>query len=400
MQIARIKELKNLYREVLLKDIVPFWTKHSIDWVNGGYYSYLDRDGSILNTDKSVWILGRQCWLYSKLYNTVDKRAEWLEAAKNGYDFLNKYCFDSDGRMFFQVTKDGQPLRKRRYFFSETFAVMAYVEYAKAAGIEESLEKARNVYKSIIRMYETPGILPPKIIPETRKLRSHGNTMSLLATSLVINEADENGFYEKAIDNCVNDIFRYFVKNDRKALLEVVGENGEIIDNPDGRCINPGHSIESSWFLMHEGMRRNDKSIIDRAVEILDWSFERGWDKEYGGLLSFVDLDGKPPEKVEWDMKYWWPHNETMYATLLAHYLTGDAKYEALYEKVHAWTFKHFPDPEYGEWYGYLHRDGSVSLPIKGSVWKGPFHIPRQLLYGIELLEKMENDAAATNRKE
>ena len=397
MQIARIKELKNLYREVLLKDIVPFWTKHSIDWVNGGYYSYLDRDGSILNTDKSVWILGRQCWLYSKLYNTVDKRAEWLEAAKNGYDFLNEYCFDSDGRMFFQVTKDGKPLRKRRYFFSETFAVMAYVEYAKAAGIEESLEKARNVYKSIIRMYETPGILPPKIIPETRKLRSHGNTMSLLATSLVINEADENSFYEKAIDNCVNDIFRYFVKNDRKALLEVVGENGEIIDNPDGRCINPGHSIESAWFLMHEGMRRNDKSIIDSAVEILDWSFERGWDKEYGGLLSFVDLDGKPPEKVEWDMKYWWPHNETMYATLLAHYLTGDAKYEALYEKVHDWTFKHFPDPEYGEWYGYLHRDGSVSLPIKGSVWKGPFHIPRQLLYGIELLEKMEADVAGSD---
>ncbi len=397
MKTERIKQLKDLYRDVLLNDIVPFWSKNSIDWVNGGYYSYLDRDGSILNTDKSVWILGRQCWLYSRLYNTVEKRTEWLEAAKNGYDFLNKYCFDSDGRMFFQVTKDGKPLRKRRYFFSETFAVMAYVEYAKAAGIEESLEKARNVYKSIIRMYETPGILPPKIIPETRKLRSHGNTMSLLATSLVINEADENSFYEKAIDNCVNDIFRYFVKNDRKALLEVVGENGEIIDNPDGRCINPGHSIESAWFLMHEGMRRNDKSIIDSAVEILDWSFERGWDKEYGGLLSFVDLDGKPPEKVEWDMKYWWPHNETMYATLLAHYLTGDAKYEALYEKVHDWTFKHFPDPEYGEWYGYLHRDGSVSLPIKGSVWKGPFHIPRQLLYGIELLEKMEADVAGSD---
>jgi N-acylglucosamine 2-epimerase len=397
LKTERIKQLKDLYRDVLLNDIVPFWSKNSIDWVNGGYYSYLDRDGSILNTDKSVWILGRQCWLYSRLYNTVEKRTEWLEAAKNGYDFLNKYCFDSDGRMFFQVTKDGKPLRKRRYFFSETFAVMAYVEYAKAAGIEESLEKARNVYKSIIRMYETPGILPPKIIPETRKLRSHGNTMSLLATSLVINEADENSFYEKAIDNCVNDIFRYFVKNDRKALLEVVGENGEIIDNPDGRCINPGHSIESAWFLMHEGMRRNDKSIIDSAVEILDWSFERGWDKEYGGLLSFVDLDGKPPEKVEWDMKYWWPHNETMYATLLAHYLTGDAKYEALYEKVHDWTFKHFPDPEYGEWYGYLHRDGSVSLPIKGSVWKGPFHIPRQLLYGIELLEKMEADVAGSD---
>lgn len=390
MQPAKIKELKNFYREVLLNDIVPFWTKHSVDWVNGGYYSYLDRDGTILNTDKSVWILGRQCWLYSRLYNTVEKRSEWLDIAKNGYDFLNKYCFDSDGRMFFQVTQDGKPLRKRRYFYSETFAVMAYVEYAKATGNDESLEKARNVYKSIIRMYETPGILTPKIIPETRKLRSHANTMSLLATSLVINEADESSYYEKVIDSCVNDIFRYFVKKDRKALLEVVGENGEIIDNPDGRCINPGHSIESSWFLMHVGMQKNDRSIINQALEVMDWSFERGWDKEFGGLLSFVDLDNKPPEKVEWDMKYWWPHTETLYAMLLANYITGDARYEALYKKVHEWTFKHFPDPEYGEWFGYLHRDGSVSLPIKGSVWKGPFHIPRQLLYGIELLGKME----------
>ncbi|MDO8685933.1 MAG: AGE family epimerase/isomerase, partial [Clostridiales bacterium] len=191
------------------------------------------------------------------------------------------------------------------------------------------------------------------------------------------------------------DIFNYFVKRDRKVLLEVVGSNGEIIDNPEGRCINPGHAIETSWFLMHEGMYRNDQALTEKALEILEWSYKRGWDEKYGGLFSFVDLDNKPLEKVEWDMKYWWPHNEALYALLLASYLTGDVKYEEMYEKVHEWTFKYFPDPEYGEWYGYLHRDGSVSLPIKGSVWKGPFHVSRQLLYGMSLLDLMGKKESA-----
>lgn len=387
MKTDRVRELKKTYESTLLDNVLPFWLRHSFDKTNGGYYNYLDRDGSILCRDKSVWIQGRMCWLFSILYNSLKKCDKWLDAAATGYRFLNDHCFDNDGRMFFLVTEDGKPLRKRRYWFSETFAIIAFAEYSKATGSNEALEKAKNLYRMIVSLYQNPKPGDSKTIRETRGLRGHSYPMILLSVSQVLRDYDKNPLYDSVIDMCINDIFKYFVKSEKKALLELVGAEGEIIDNPEGRCINPGHAIETSWFLMREAMHRNDRALADKALDILVWSFNRGWDNKYGGLFSFVDLENKPPEKLEWDMKFWWPHTEALYAALLAYYLSGDTKFEAMYEQVHEWAYKHFPDTEYGEWYGYLHRDGSISVPVKGSLWKGPFHLSRQLLYGIKLLD-------------
>src|SRR5689334_22433981 len=105
-----------------------------------------DADGSMIDDDMAVWIQCRATWLLSTLDNTVEKKQEWLEGAKLGYDFLNKYCFDSDGQMFFHVTRDGNPIRKRRYFFSETFYVIAAAAYAKACGDEQAAKNARRVF--------------------------------------------------------------------------------------------------------------------------------------------------------------------------------------------------------------------------------------------------------------
>jgi len=388
MKEQRLLELKGLYRKMLLDDVVPFWMKHSLDKKNGGYYHYLDRDGSILSKDKSVWTQGREAWLFAKLYNSFEKREEWLKASALGYEFLKSYCFDSDGR----------PLRKRRYWFSEAFAIIAFSEYAKATGSDEALEKAKEVYKMIVNFYNNPTKLPPKIYPKIRPIKSHANAMILIATSQIVREIEYDSIYNDVIDMCMSDIFKLFIKKDKRAFLEIAGEQGKIIDNPEGRCMNPGHAIETSWILMQEGLCRKEQYIIDIALDILNWSLERGWDKEYGGIFSFVDIKNKPSEKVEWDMKYWWPHCEALYALLLANYITGNKLYENWYEKIHEWTFKYFPDKKCGEWYGYLHRDGSVCLPIKGSVWKGLFHIPRFLLYGIKLLEKMQEKEGKQNK--
>jgi N-acylglucosamine 2-epimerase len=196
--------------------------------------------------------------------------------------------------------------------------------------------------------------------------------------------------YDALIDTQIAEVFRYFVKPDKKALLETVGPGGEYLgDSPEGRCVNPGHAIETAWFMLAEGKHRKDEKLIARALPILDWSLDLGWDPKYGGILYFVDIEGKQPVQYEWDMKLFWPHTEAIYATLLAYSLTGDKKYEEWFEKILKWALAHFPDKEYGEWFGYLHRDGSVSHDLKGNMWKGPFHIPRQQLYCHLLLEEM-----------
>ncbi|MGC8935378.1 MAG: AGE family epimerase/isomerase [Thermoproteota archaeon] len=389
---VNVDNLINLYKSALLNDVVPFWLKHSLDHEYGGYLHFLDRDGSVYSTDKGMWIQCREAWLFSKLYNTVEKRKEWLNAARLGYEFITKHGFDSDGRMFFELTREGKPLRKRRYLFAECFGVMAFAEYYKATGKEEALQRAKETYKLVVRLHKNPDAsTPPKIFPQTRAMKSLAMQFMLICISQEIRKVDSDPLYEEVINDSLYQILNHFLKREKRALLENVGPNGEYLDSPEGRCVNPGHSIEVSWFIMHEGIHRNDSSLIDTALKILEWSLELGWDKMHGGILYFVDVEGKPPAQLEHDMKLWWPHTEALYALLLAYYLTKEEKYASWYKKVHDFTFSHFPDPEYGEWFGYLHYDNTIANRLKGSLWKGPFHIPRALLQGWKLLEKMKN---------
>jgi len=395
MNQNKISKLISLYETSLFEDVLPFWEKYSPDEVYGGLYNYLNRDGSLLSTDKSVWIICRQLWTYSCLYNNFDKKEQWLNTAKNCYDFIQRCCFDKDGRMFFQVTKEGAPLRKRRYWFTETFCALGFSEYATAAGSAEVLQQAKEVYDKALSYYENPESFEAKIIPETRALAGHVAPMLLFSTAqnLRSHDPENKPYYDTIIEKLYNTIFSLFVKKDRKVLLETVGADGKIIEDiAQCRIMNPGHAIEEAWFLLTEGEYREDDRLIHDALDIMEWSLEIGWDNKYGGIFYFTDMNGLPPSEIVWDNKYWWPHTEAVYGLLYAYYLTREKKYETWFDTVQEWTFEHFPDPEYGGWYGYLHRDGSILLPIKGSDWKSSFHTARMLMFCIKLLERMKNE--------
>ncbi len=398
MTSRRIEELSAAFRGALLEDTIPFWLSHATDRECGGYLTFLDRKGSVMGTDKPMWIQGRMGWTAARLYNDIEPRPEWLAASRHAVDFLRAHGFAADGRMFFLVTRDGRPLRKRRYLFSEIFAIQALAEYGKAARDPQALEEAKRLMRFVqevnARSPGAPGALEPKTEARTRPMRGHSMAMIQINTLQVLRRADTTPSplpYDQLINAQIEEVFRYFVKPDRKALLETVGQNGEYLGEvPEGRAVIPGHAIETAWFILEEGKRRNDSALISRALQVLDWSLEAGWDHTYGGILYYVDVEGKQPVQYEWDMKLWWPHNEAIYATLLAYSLTGDARYEAWFERVLEWSLAHFPDRQYGEWFGYLHRDGSVSHDLKGNSWKGPFHLPRQQLYCHLLLEEMK----------
>jgi N-acylglucosamine 2-epimerase len=376
------------YRDGLLEDVLPFWVGHCIDREHGGFLHYLDRDGSVLSTDKGIWVQGRFTWLLSRLYNTVERRDEWLELARHGVEFLIKHAFDEDGRCFYSVTRSGRPLRKRRYLFSEAFVTIALAEYARAAADEQLKERAFDLFDLILRYHRTPGLLEPKVFPETRRARSHAMPMILLVTAQVLAQIDDRALLADVIQDSLNAVFNDFLRPEKKVLLETVGADGECLDGPEGRLVLPGHAIETAWFIMQEAGKRGDDALLEQACRILDWSLNLGWDKEHGGLLYFVDVEGKPAEPYEHDMKLWWPHTEAEYAMLLAHLMTGEAKYLDWHARIHEWAYSHFPDAEFGEWFGYLHRDGTISSRVKGNMWKGPFHLPRMQLYGWQLLQQ------------
>jgi N-acylglucosamine 2-epimerase len=378
--------LKGFYKNQLLNDTVHFWFPRSLDEKFGGYLFMRDSDGTLIDDDKAVWIQGRAAWLLSTLYNTVERKKEWLTWSKYGIDFLNNYCFDTDGQMFFHMTRDGRPIRKRRYFFSETFAVIAMAAYAKASGDQRVADKAREIFGKCIEYATNPGLLPPKFTDE-RPAKGIGVPMILINTAQQLRQTIGDDRCDGLIDKCIDEIERDFVKHSIKCVMEQVAPDGEIINHIDGRTLNPGHAIEGAWFILHEAKyRNNDARLIKLGCAMLDYMWERGWDKEYGGILYFRDVYHRPVQEYWQDMKFWWPHNEAIIATLLAYTITGQEKYAQWHKLVHDYAYGQFHDSENGEWFGYLHRNGTVAQTAKGNLFKGPFHLPRQEWYCYQLL--------------
>jgi len=395
----RLKALQRTYRDGLLHDVLPFWIRHGVDREQGGFYTCLHREGSVVDTDKSVWAQGRFSWLLGELYNTVEQREEWLELARHGIDFLDAHGFDrdGDGRMYFHLARDGRPVRKRRYNFSESFAAIAYAEYARATGSEEFRAKAIDLFERFLSYNNTPGAVPPKFT-DLRPMQGMATRMITIVTAQELRSAVEYEMATEWIDRSIDEIRRFFVKPEEKAVMELVGPNGEIHDHFDGRMLNPGHAVEGAWFILNESrIRGGDAALTELGLNMLDWMWERGWDPGHGGMFYFRDLKNWPVQEYWHDMKFWWPQNETIIATLMAYAMTGDEKYARWHEMIHDWTYAHFPDPDFGEWFGYLHRNGSISVPLKGNLWKGPFHIPRMQLVCWRLVEELlakENEVA------
>ena len=383
------------FKTELLDSCVPFWLEHAVDREYGGILNCLDRYGKVYSQDKSVWMQGRAGWMYSYIYNNIEKKPEYLAFAKSCIDFAARHCIDSDGRMFFTVTRDGKPLRKRRYWFSETFYIMANAEYYMATGEAAYLETAKRYFFFVYGMYQDPSSDPYKITPksygQTRATKTLADPMILLNVTAIMRQADPGnaGQYNQIITNLINDI-KCFYKPEYHAMFENIdaNDNSVILDSAPCRVINPGHDIECAWFLLEEGIARKDEELISFAATVFDEAFARGWDGEYGGIFYFKDVLGLPVEAYEHDMKLWWPHNEAIIASLMLYQHTGKETYKEIFERVCDYAFTHFSDRAYGEWFGYLRRDGKpTEPPCKGHTYKGPVHVMRMLAKCTKLLE-------------
>ncbi len=395
MDMVKFKARHQWVREELER-CVNFWLKNGMDEKHGGVYTCLDRTGKIYSTDKSVWMQGRCGWMFAYLCANYGVKEEWLAASKSCLDFMEKYCINREhgDRMYFTVTEDGQPLRQRRYYYSEAFYASANAEYYGVTGDKECLERARrayNLYWDLAHGAPDPVGMGPK---STRSGRSFGLPMIILNVIGILLRVDpeHKDEYEQRAQQCVDEIFKYHVKPEMKCLLETVDVDGTPrLHYTEGRTINPGHDIEGVWFILEHAKRTGQTDLVPQAAQIFDWAMEAGWDKEYGGLLYFVDCLGLPPEAYEHDMKLWWPHNEILIASMMLYRDTGDEHYLDWFYTTAQYAEEHFSDPEYGEWYGYLRRDGLPTMPsTKGSTFKGPFHLPRCLIMLDQMMTELE----------
>lgn len=379
------------YRDELMENCLPFWLEHSQDKEYGGYFSCLDRDGRVYDTDKFIWLQGREVWMFAMLYNKVEKRQEWLDCAVRGAEFLKKYGHDGNYDFYFSLTRDGRPLIQPYNIFSNTFACMGFAQLAEATGKEEYAEIARRTFARILARRGNPKGPWEKSYPGTRPLKGFSLPMIICNMALEIEGImEDKSLLDKTIEECLHEVLGVFYKDEVGMMVENVSSvDGSLVDCFEGRVINPGHNLEALWFLMNLGVRLGDKALIERCVAISHKVIEFGWDKEYGGIYYFMDRKGNPPLQLEWDQKLWWVHIESAIAMLKGYQLTGDRTSLEWFEKLDSYMWDRFKDKEYPEWFGYLNRRGEVLMPLKGGKWKGCFHVPRGLYQIWQIMENL-----------
>lgn len=380
------------YRRDLVEQVIPFWLRHSLDRQHGGYFTCLDRDGSVYDTRKYLWLQGRAVWTFSRLYRELEPRDEFLEAARLGVEFIRRYGRDSRGRVFFSLTRDGIPHFYQRKPYAAVFYQMGLFEYGRAAGDQSCLDEAIEIFWRIVEWIRDPALLGRSAMPGRMPMSNLADLLvvGMMATDLAQEFADPR--YDKAISATIAGVLRHY-DPERRIFRENVALDGrDLMDLPEGRLFNPGHSIETAWILLHLLRLQPDQAARQTALDALAGSLELGWDEPYGGLLYFVDLAGRPTLQLESTMKLWWPHAEAIYALVLAATETREERWLSWLERVDRYTYAHFVDSEHGEWFGYCDRRGDLALTSKGGNYKGFFHVPRALLFSVQAIERANSE--------
>lgn len=384
------QQLSSQYCDELMNSVLPFWLNNSQDLEHGGYFTCLTRDGKVFDTDKFVWMQGREVWLFAMLYNKVEQRKEWLDCAIQGAEFLRKYGHDGELNWYFSLTSDGKPLVEPYNIFSYTFATMAFGQLAIATGNKEYERIALETYKKVLSKKDNPKGKWNKVVGSTRPMKNFALPMILCNLALEIEPLLDKQFMEQCIECCIHEVMDVFIRPELGGLVvENVGLDGQLVDCMDGRHMNPGHAIEAMWFIMDLGVRLGRPDLINRAKDTALKMAQYGWDEKYGGIFYFMDRLGHPTQELEWDQKLWWVHIETLIAMIKGYELTGDEQCLEWFERVHDYVWTHFKDEEHPEWFGYLNRQGEVLLPLKGGKWKGCFHVPRGLYQCWQVLDRL-----------
>ncbi|RZK60745.1 MAG: AGE family epimerase/isomerase [Pedobacter sp.] len=382
-----MNKYSEIYKEELTNNIIPFWMKYSKDEEHGGFLTCLKRDGGVFDTDKFMWLQGRQVWTFATLYNQFEAKPAYLEMARYGAEFMKKHGRDADGNWYFSLDRSGRPLVQPYNIFSDCFATMGFGALYTATGEDEYAVIAKKTFENILKRRENTKGKYNKSYPGTRELRNFSLPMILSNLSIELEHLLDKNLVKTLIDEVIEEVMEVFYQPEHGIIFENVNKDGSFSDTFEGRLLNPGHTIEAMWFMMDLGVRLNDRSLIDKAIEIAIKALEYGWDEKYDGILYFLDFKGNPPQQLEWDQKLWWVHVEALVCMAKAWELTGNQQARDWFERIHAYTWKHFRDETHGEWFGYLNRQGEVLLDLKGGKWKGCFHIPRALFQVYKTLE-------------
>lgn len=395
-------KIASCYKKHIQEEVMPFWDARCIDKECGGYLTCFDRQGNLTDDKKYGWFQGRQLYVYALLYNKVEKRAEWLVNARNGYEFLVKHVYAGNGRWNYMLDRRGRVLSGTVSIFSDFHIIQGVAEYLKI-----EVERTKEGMELLSECFDVmeQNMFDPEFKDIYENTWSpvfiwHDMYLTCLAATETCAEVLGLKRTQRLLGECVDKIENWFARDQYQVIFEAVTRDNDIcLDTDKGRFVNPGHMHESAWFCIKAGEMLKDEDVVRRGVELARWANRVGKDREDGGIISYADALGKTPEPIDWfketnslwNEKVWWPNAEALAAYAIAYKSSGDVFYLEQFMEQHEYCRENFYDAQYGEWYERLTYDAQVKNSDKGTPWKCAFHLVRALVFVWEAFKEMED---------
>ena len=378
------------YRRLLTAELLPWWLMHAMDEVYGGMYTCINNDGTIASHDKYVWSQARALWMFSAAYNRIQPDPTYLRAADQLFGFLRDHGRTDQGEWMFLLSREGQRIEGPTSIQTDAFALCAMVEYSKVVGREQAIDMAMDTYRCTLGRLRRPGSYQTMPYPIPEGTKAHRVSMQFSLAYWELGKAVSDDDIKAEGMARTDDVLNHFYQPELKSTFEYLSLDNNLLAPPIGTLIGPGHGIETAWFQIENVRHTADRQRLEKALHVMRYSFERGWDEEYGGLFLYVDHSGKEAYLPHATTKPSWPHSETLCGALMAHEICEEPWCLEWYQRVHEWAFSHYPNAEHGEWNHRLDRSGEPINTVISLPTKDPFHLSRAFIYAIETLDRLQ----------
>lgn len=285
--------------------------------------------------------------------------------------------------------------------YADCFAAMGAAAMFAASGDSKCKIEAESAMRSYLRRISNPKGQWNKALSGMPQRKSFGHYMMITNLGSVMRENLQTDEFEVNARETLTIVTEDFWNRKTEMFFENINLDGSFdLESCEGRTLNPGHALESLWFLLQLLENELSDGEIRNICDYIYKTYQFGLDREYGGIYYFMDALGKPHIELQWDMKLWWVHCEALIAAAYAWNYTGEERFARMFEEIDEWTWSHFPDSAYGEWFGYLNRSGEPTHMLKGGKWKTCYHLPRCLMECSKQLEQKKAKQDARKNKE
>lgn len=294
---------------------VPKWFEKFSDNENGGFHERLDSGFQPVHLGyKRLLTQCRQLYIYVYADAGTHKFLPRLTAK---YAFIrDRYYNPVTNGWAFNVTETGEPNDSHLDLYAQSFLILAFSQYAKAAHNDEAAQLAERTAILIDERFRFSGqkgfyeALNADLSP-VLKLRRQNPHMHLFEACLFAYDTLKHDIYAKLAHE-IYELFKVSFFNAETGTLTEFFEDDLTPHETEGHRIEAGHHFEWVWLLDY--YRRlfpeNRQEAFTFMEALYDWGCKNGYDTQYGGIFDEQDRFGK----VLKDSKRVWPLCEAIKA--------------------------------------------------------------------------------------